>query len=148
MFQSGPHEPFHVRLLECVDLAIRNGSCDPLATVVMIYANDKKETRRTKARRKTVSPRFDETFTFDPALMGAKAKELQVTIWHDSTGIAENVFLGEVSTTTTYLLIYIHLSALCIHSISHSFYSLLYTGCIYHILNEDRYFPSMFFTSF
>lgn len=53
------------RILECSDLAIINGSCDPLASVTMIYTNKKQETKRTKAKKKTVSPHFDEAFMFE-----------------------------------------------------------------------------------
>lgn len=58
----------HSRILECSDLAIINGSCDPFASVTMIYTNKKQETKRTKAKKKTISPHFDEVFLFEVKL--------------------------------------------------------------------------------
>ncbi|XP_050714629.1 GTPase-activating protein-like isoform X2 [Eriocheir sinensis] len=100
-----------VKILECSDLAIINGSCDPLASVTMIYTNKKQETKRTKAKKKTVSPHFDEAFMFESNQRGgsqdrenmyslveevAGFQEVRVALWHDSPGVFGNVFLGEV----------------------------------------------------
>nr|CAD7418113.1 unnamed protein product [Timema poppensis] len=54
-----------VRLLECSDLTIKNGSCDPFAVVTMCYSNSRQEIRRTKVKKKTVSPHFDELLSFE-----------------------------------------------------------------------------------
>ncbi|XP_069689652.1 ras GTPase-activating protein 3 isoform X2 [Periplaneta americana] len=102
-----------VRLIECSDLTIKNGSCDPFATVTMCYSNSKQESKRTKVKKKTVSPHFDEVLVFElPNSRGqnhdrdttynlhherdVEFSELRVTLWHDSPGMADNVFLGEV----------------------------------------------------
>jgi hypothetical protein len=57
---------FHdCRLIECSDLTIKNGNCDPFAIVTMCYSNSKQESKRTKVKKKTVSPHFDEVFVFE-----------------------------------------------------------------------------------
>ncbi|CAG2064661.1 unnamed protein product, partial [Timema podura] len=102
-----------VRLLECSDLTIKNGSCDPFAIVTMCYSNSRQEIRRTKVKKKTVSPHFDELLSFElPNSRGqnhdrdtvyqlsperdVEFSELRVALWHDAPGMADNVFLGEV----------------------------------------------------
>lgn len=102
-----------VRVVECVDLAKKCGSCDPYVVVTGIYTNKKKITKRTKCRKKTTNPVFDDTLYFDLSidcdsksisgnnvytvapLDGADLFELSVAVWHD-VGMGENVFLGEV----------------------------------------------------
>ena len=54
-----------VRLVECSDLTIKNGSCDPFAIVTMCYSNSREESKRTKVKKKTVSPHFDEALVFE-----------------------------------------------------------------------------------
>jgi len=53
------------RIIECSELTIKNGSCDPFATVMVIYSNGKQISKRTKAKKKTASPYFNEIFTFE-----------------------------------------------------------------------------------
>ncbi|XP_011349095.1 ras GTPase-activating protein 3 isoform X2 [Ooceraea biroi] len=102
-----------VRVIECSELTIKNGSCDPFATVTVIYSNGKQISKRTKAKKKTASPYFNETFTFEPELTetkdkdvshysieGAEVGEVVVGLWHASAGMGEQpVFLGEVRVT-------------------------------------------------
>lgn len=101
-----------VRLIECIDLTVKNGNCDPFAIVTMCYSNSRQESKRTKVKKKTVSPHFDEALVFElPNSHGQNHdrdtynlqqeqdvdfSELRVTLWHDSPGMADNVFLGEV----------------------------------------------------
>lgn len=54
-----------IRVLECSDLTLKGGSCDPFATVTVIYSNGKQDSKRTKVKKKTNSPKFDESFTFE-----------------------------------------------------------------------------------
>lgn len=102
-----------IRVVECVDLAKKNGNCDPYIVVTATYTNRKKVTKRTKSRKKTIHPKFDETLSFDlnidcdsksiignnvytvAPLDGADLFELSVTVWHD-VGMGEDVFLGEI----------------------------------------------------
>ncbi|EEB14485.1 Ras GTPase-activating protein, putative [Pediculus humanus corporis] len=98
-----------VRLLECSDLTLKGGSCDPFATVTMVYSNGKQDLKRTKVKKKTNSPKFDETFTFEVCQnhdrdtyqvhnteRDVEFSEVLVTLWHDSPGMSDNLFLGEV----------------------------------------------------
>lgn len=55
----------HYRVIECSELTIKNGSCDPFATVTVIYSNGKQIPKRTKVKKKTSSPYFNETFVFE-----------------------------------------------------------------------------------
>ncbi|KYN39175.1 Ras GTPase-activating protein 3, partial [Trachymyrmex septentrionalis] len=102
-----------VRIIECSELTIKNGSCDPFATVTVIYSNGKQISKRTKVKKKTASPRFNETFVFEPELTetrdkdvshysieGAEVGEVVVGLWHASPGMGEQpVFLGEIRVT-------------------------------------------------
>lgn len=112
-FRNGVKSRVTIRVVECVDLAKKNGNCDPYVVVTAIYTNKKKITKRTKSRKKTINPKFDDTLTFDLSiecdsksisgnnvytvapLDGADLFEISVAVWHD-VGMGENVFLGEV----------------------------------------------------
>ncbi|KAL0106212.1 hypothetical protein PUN28_016130 [Cardiocondyla obscurior] len=101
-----------VRIIECSELTIKNGSCDPFATVTVIYSNGKKIPKRTKVKKKTSCPYFNETFVFEPELTdtrdkdishypieGAEVGEVVVSLWHSSGMGEQSVFLGEVRVT-------------------------------------------------
>ncbi|XP_018006365.1 ras GTPase-activating protein 3 [Hyalella azteca] len=123
MNDAAPQPMVEVKIEECSDLCIVNGSCDPYAQVTMHYSNKKQENKRTKTRKKTVAPHFDETFFFESpggrhhsgdgsctynvgggAVNGnslyseevAGFQCLQVVLWHESAGMFGNVFLGEL----------------------------------------------------
>lgn len=91
-----------VQVLQCLDLTLKNGACDPYAIVCVTYTNSKQISKRTKVRKKTTNPQFDEVFTFynttDDNLCNGDSEicELQVSMWHDTPGIGDDVFLGEV----------------------------------------------------
>ncbi|CAH1105681.1 unnamed protein product [Psylliodes chrysocephalus] len=92
-----------VQVVRCLDLTLKNGSCDPYALVCVTYTNGKSVSKRTKVRKKTTSPQFDEIFAFsnydgkDTMCEGdAEICELHVSMWHDTPGIGDDVFLGEV----------------------------------------------------
>ncbi|KAG8237572.1 hypothetical protein J437_LFUL003296 [Ladona fulva] len=107
-----------LRLIECSDLTIKNGSCDPFATVIVSHPSTKLESKKTKVKKKTVCPKFDEVFTFEFPLDEScsldssrrednkrnssirslsLSPEVKVALWHDSpSAISDPVFLGEV----------------------------------------------------
>ncbi|CAH2068900.1 unnamed protein product, partial [Iphiclides podalirius] len=101
--RAGP-DTLRLRVLECSELTTKNGQCDPFALVTLLYSNGRRVERRTKPRKKTVNPQFDEIFSFD-LVMEADPKdrdgsqsagvacEARVSVWHDA---ATPVFLGEV----------------------------------------------------
>ncbi|XP_016113868.1 ras GTPase-activating protein 3-like [Sinocyclocheilus grahami] len=52
------------RVLECQDLPIVNGQCDPYAAVSLLGLS-RSEAKKTKVKRKTNNPQFDEVFFFE-----------------------------------------------------------------------------------
>ncbi|XP_066601129.1 ras GTPase-activating protein 3 isoform X2 [Prorops nasuta] len=110
---GNPQPKLTVRIIECNDLTIKNGGCDPFATVTVIYSNGKQVSKRTKVKKKTISPYFNETFSFESELSESKDKDIShysidggevgevvVGLWHASPGMGEQpAFLGEVRVT-------------------------------------------------
>ncbi|XP_077293823.1 ras GTPase activating protein 1 [Arctopsyche grandis] len=111
--QSDLRNKLSVKVLECSELTVKNGQCDPYAEVTVLYKNGKKVSKRTKAKKKTMNPKFDECFVFDLTLESNSNKEREsssnntytvwpaagwddticgicVSLWHDT------FFLGEV----------------------------------------------------
>ncbi|XP_070539027.1 ras GTPase-activating protein 3-like [Ptychodera flava] len=106
-----------VRVLEGSDLTIVNGQCDPYA-VVTYTSPVKTETKKTKVRRRTVNPHFDETFSFELQRPNSSSVEktsfqpnctediskieIKVSLWNAqnasilSSGKYNDVFIGEV----------------------------------------------------
>lgn len=102
-----------ISVSQCADLTKKNGNCDPYVLIRATYANKKTVVKRTKVRKKTVNPAFDETVYFDLAvdhetklsghnmytvapLEGADLCEIVVSVWHDSGLSGDDIFLGEV----------------------------------------------------
>lgn len=54
-----------IKVPACVDLAKKQGTCDPFVVCTAHYSNKHQVTRRTKQRKKTVDPEFDEAMYFD-----------------------------------------------------------------------------------
>lgn len=106
----GPCAKLVVRVTECSDLNLVNGSCNPYAQVTLCHGNTKQETRKSKVRRKTVCPRFEDSFAFDlkPQRSDKQIRsikdefsnlELRVCLQHDLSGVGGmfgSSFLGEV----------------------------------------------------
>ncbi|XP_060819469.1 ras GTPase-activating protein 3 isoform X3 [Bombus pascuorum] len=102
-----------VRIIECSELTVKNSGCDPFATVTVNYSNGKQVLKRTKIKKKTISPYFNETFVFEPEITESKEKDIShyplergevgevvVGLWHASSGMGEQpAFLGEVRVT-------------------------------------------------
>ncbi|KAF7282506.1 ras GTPase activating protein 1 isoform X2 [Rhynchophorus ferrugineus] len=94
-----PNKKLVVKVLECLDLTLKNGACDPFVVVTVTYTNNKQIAKRTKVRKKTTNPKFEEEFSFstcEDSDSNAEVCELLVSIWHDTPGMSDNVFLGEV----------------------------------------------------
>ncbi|GBP41480.1 GTPase-activating protein [Eumeta japonica] len=98
---TAPPAPPARTITECSELTTKNGQCDPFAFITLIYSNGRQVTARTKPRKKTVNPQFDDIFRFDLNIDADKdsaksegvACEARVSVWHDA---APPVFLGEV----------------------------------------------------
>ncbi|XP_026726265.1 GTPase-activating protein [Trichoplusia ni] len=98
------HDTIRLRVLECSELTTKNGQCDPFALVTLLYSNGRRVEKRTKPKKKTVNPQFDEIFCFDLVMdadprdkdgsqSAGVACEARVSVWHDA---ATPIFLGEV----------------------------------------------------
>lgn len=92
-----------IKLVQCAELARKNGSCDPYAVVTAHYTNKRKIVKRTKVKKKTVNPHFDETLYFDlnvdcndskhdsnsaytvAPLVGADLYEVNISFWHSNS---------------------------------------------------------------
>lgn len=113
-YSNSHQQRIQVRLKACQDLTRKSNQCDPYAIITAIYTNKRKITRRTKVRKKTIHPSFDEVFEFNlydftngghatsdskiytvTPFGGNDLSEIVVQLWH-SAGIAEDSFLGEV----------------------------------------------------
>lgn len=57
------------RVIECSELAVVNGSCHPYILVELGNGKEKHEQKRTKTKKKTDSPLFDETFHFQVCVL-------------------------------------------------------------------------------
>lgn len=102
--KGGPR--LSVQVVQCLNLTLKNGACDPYALACVTYTNGKRVSKRTKVRKKTTCPQFDEVLVFDSCegrdkdgglcgLLGeVEICELNVSLWHD--GMGGDVFLGEV----------------------------------------------------
>lgn len=68
------HDTLRLRVLECSELTTKNGQCDPFALVTLLYSNGRRVEKRTKPKKKTVNPQFDEFFCFN-LVMDADPKD-------------------------------------------------------------------------
>ncbi|XP_013114064.1 GTPase-activating protein isoform X2 [Stomoxys calcitrans] len=123
---NGKHSRVTIRIPECTDLPKKNGTCDPFIVCTAMYSNKRQISKRTKLRKKTVNPEFDEVLSFDLTIDGdstsgkssqydsssgtinsnkaytiypvggADLCEITVSVWHEASGMSDKVFLGEV----------------------------------------------------
>ncbi|XP_051560874.1 ras GTPase-activating protein 3 isoform X3 [Myxocyprinus asiaticus] len=96
------------RVLECQDLPIVNGQCDPYAAVSLLGPS-RSEAKKTKVKRKNNNPQFDEIFFFEVTKPLSYTKRqfdveeddvdklaLKVDLWNASNLKFGDEFLGEV----------------------------------------------------
>ncbi|XP_055492599.1 ras GTPase-activating protein 3 [Leucoraja erinacea] len=97
------------RVLECQDLPIVNGQCDPYATITL-SSPSRSEVKKTKVKRKTNNPQFDEMFYFEvtkPCSYSRKSHfdveeehvekmEIRIGLWNASNLKFGDEFLGEL----------------------------------------------------
>lgn len=74
--------------------AKRNRS-DPYVKVYLLPDKSKSGKRKTKVRKHTLNPVFDECLKFHISLNGLETRTLWLTVWH-SDMFGRNDFLGEV----------------------------------------------------
>uniref|UniRef100_A0A8C9W284 Ras GTPase-activating protein 3 n=1 Tax=Scleropages formosus TaxID=113540 RepID=A0A8C9W284_SCLFO len=96
------------RVLECQGLPIVNGQCDPYAAVSLLGPT-RSEAKKTKVKRKTNNPQFDEVFYFEVTRPPSYTRRhfdveeedvdkmaLRVDLWNASNLKFGDEFLGEV----------------------------------------------------
>ncbi|XP_054830706.1 ras GTPase-activating protein 3 [Eublepharis macularius] len=98
------------RVLECQGLPIVNGQCDPYATVTLT-GPCRSEAKKTKVKKKTNNPQFDEVFYFEvtrPCSYNKKSHfdiedadevdkmEIRIDLWNASNLKFGDEFLGEL----------------------------------------------------
>uniref|UniRef100_A0A3Q3WI15 Uncharacterized protein n=1 Tax=Mola mola TaxID=94237 RepID=A0A3Q3WI15_MOLML len=97
-----------VRIIECQGLPLISGqNCDSYATVSLV-GPARSEQKKTKVKKKTSNPQFEETFFFEVTRSSSYSKkshfqveeedieklEIIVDFWHNEN-LAQDVFLGE-----------------------------------------------------
>ncbi|KAF2895984.1 hypothetical protein ILUMI_10193 [Ignelater luminosus] len=87
-----------IQIKQCKDLAAvdskRNRS-DPYVKVYLLPDKSKSGKRKTKVKKHTLNPVFDENLKFHISLNGLETRTLWLTVWH-SDMFGRNDFLGEV----------------------------------------------------
>uniref|UniRef100_A0AAZ3S732 RAS p21 protein activator 3 n=1 Tax=Oncorhynchus tshawytscha TaxID=74940 RepID=A0AAZ3S732_ONCTS len=82
-------------VLECQGLPIVNGQCDPYAAVSLLGPS-RSEAKKTKVKRKTNNPQFDETFYFEVRGGWCYLSTMRVDLWNASNLKFGDEFLGGV----------------------------------------------------
>ncbi|XP_051933858.1 ras GTPase-activating protein 2 isoform X2 [Hippocampus zosterae] len=97
-----------VQIIECQGLPLISGQiCDPYATVSLV-GPARSDQKKTKVKKKTSNPLFEETFFFEVTRSSSYSKkshfqveeedieklELKVDLWNNEN-LAQDVFLGE-----------------------------------------------------
>ncbi|XP_044018054.1 probable serine/threonine-protein kinase DDB_G0282963 isoform X2 [Aphidius gifuensis] len=89
---------FEVHVSQCKDLApvdIKRNRSDPYVKVYLLPDKSKAGKRKTRVKKHTLNPVFDETLKFQMNLNGLETRTLWLTVWH-SDMFGRNDFLGEV----------------------------------------------------
>lgn len=73
-------DQLHVQIFEACDLTMVNANCDPFVEVTVKFTNGKQETHRTKVKKKTNCPMFDEKFIFTVIKVLSLAFKIQ--LWY------------------------------------------------------------------
>ncbi|CAD6233842.1 GSCOCG00007337001-RA-CDS [Cotesia congregata] len=89
---------FQVMISQCKDLApvdVKRNRSDPYVKVYLLPDKSKGGKRKTKVKKHTLNPVFDETLKFNINLNSLENRILWLTVWH-SDMFGRNDFLGEV----------------------------------------------------
>lgn len=89
---------FQVMISQCKDLApvdVKRNRSDPYVKVYLLPDKSKGGKRKTKVKKHTLNPVFDETLKFNINLNSLENRVLWLTVWH-SDMFGRNDFLGEV----------------------------------------------------
>ncbi|KAI1294984.1 Synaptotagmin-like protein 4 [Halotydeus destructor] len=94
-YKSGSLE---VHIKECRNLAAadsKRGRSDPYVKVYLLPDRTKCGKRKTKVKKATLNPAFDEVVKFQLTISEIESRSLWISIWHSDI-FARNDFLGEV----------------------------------------------------
>ncbi|KAM9317426.1 ras GTPase-activating protein 2 [Gastrophryne carolinensis] len=106
---NGSVQQLMVHILECEGLPLVNSqSCDPYATVSLVGPS-RNDQKKTKVKKKTSNPQFNEKFYFEVTRSSSYTKksqfqveeedieklEVRVDLWNNGN-LAQDVFLGEI----------------------------------------------------
>ncbi|CAL8361770.1 unnamed protein product [Merluccius merluccius] len=106
-----------VRIIECQGLPLISGqNCDPYATVSLV-GPARSDHKKTKVKKKTSDPHFEETFSFEVTRSSSYSKksnfqveeedieklEIKVDLWNNGN-LAQDVFLGETRVSLKILM--------------------------------------------
>ncbi|CAH1155023.1 unnamed protein product [Phaedon cochleariae] len=87
-----------IQIKQCKDLApvdAKRNRSDPYVKVYLLPDKSKSGKRKTKVKKHTLNPLFDECLKFHVPLDGLESRTLWLTVWH-SDMFGRNDFLGEV----------------------------------------------------
>ncbi|XP_050506949.1 uncharacterized protein LOC126884772 isoform X2 [Diabrotica virgifera virgifera] len=90
-----------IQIKQCKDLApvdTKRNRSDPYVKVYLLPDKSKSGKRKTKVKKHTLNPVFDECLKFHISLNGLESRTLWLTVWH-SDMFGRNDFLGEVMMT-------------------------------------------------
>nr|XP_023023057.1 uncharacterized protein LOC111511278 [Leptinotarsa decemlineata] len=90
-----------IQIKQCKDLApvdVKRNRSDPYVKVYLLPDKSKSGKRKTKVKKHTLNPVFDECLKFHIPLNGLETRTLWLTVWH-SDMFGRNDFLGEVMMT-------------------------------------------------
>ncbi|CAG9857439.1 unnamed protein product [Phyllotreta striolata] len=90
-----------IQIKQCKDLApvdTKRNRSDPYVKVYLLPDKSKSGKRKTKVKKHTLNPAFDECLKFHTSLADLETRTLWLTVWH-SDMFGRNDFLGEVAMT-------------------------------------------------
>ncbi|XP_078485694.1 uncharacterized protein LOC100182830 isoform X2 [Ciona intestinalis] len=85
----------NINIVGCSDLAAVDEKKLSNPYVKTYLLPDKQSKRKTKAKKKTINPVYNETLKYIIPESELSTRTLNVAVWHDKVGV--NVFLGEVN---------------------------------------------------
>ncbi|XP_069680537.1 synaptotagmin-like protein 4 [Periplaneta americana] len=92
-------EALEIHVKQCRDLApidTKRNRSDPYVKVYLLPDKSKSGKRKTKVKKNTLNPVFDELLKFQITLHGLQTRTLWLSVWH-SDMFGRNDFLGEVT---------------------------------------------------
>ncbi|XP_053565798.1 ras GTPase-activating protein 2 [Bombina bombina] len=106
---NGSVQQLMVQVLECEGLPLVNGQTSDSYATVSLAGPSRNDQKRTKVKKKTSNPQFNETFYFEVTRSSSYTKkslfqveeedieklEVRVDLWNNGN-LAQDVFLGEI----------------------------------------------------